>query len=96
MSGLYTEWQVEQFEQDAHDGAILEAGKEWERQQNEFNSREHELESRIAELESIANELFEALTLTYNKLPEHWRKDYCPYDYHFLKVKLERAKERDE
>jgi len=52
MSEHYTEWQVERFEQDAHDGAILEAGKEWERQQNEFNSREHELESRIAELEA--------------------------------------------
>ena len=51
MSEHYTESQVNQIEQDAHDGAILEAGKEWERQCDEFNSREYELESRIAELE---------------------------------------------
>ena len=56
----------------------------------------YKLQLHIAKLELIANELFEALTLTYSKLPEHWRKDYCPYDYHSLKVKLERAKERDE
>ena len=52
MSEHYTESQVNQIEQDAHDGAILEAGKEWERQCDEFNSREYELESRIAELEA--------------------------------------------
>jgi len=57
MSEHYTESQVNQIEQDAHDGAILEAGKEWERQCDEFNSREYELESRIAELEALVDEL---------------------------------------
>lgn len=51
MSDYYTESQVNRIEQNAHDGAILEAGKEWERQRDEFNSIEHELETRIAELE---------------------------------------------
>jgi hypothetical protein len=52
MSDYYTESQVNRIEQDAHDGAILEAGKEWERQRDESNAREHELETRIAELEA--------------------------------------------
>ena len=51
MSDYYTESQVNRIEQDAYDGAILEAGKEWERQRDDFNFREYELETRIAELE---------------------------------------------
>ena len=52
MSDNYTESQVNRIEEDAYNGAIFEAGKEWERQRDEFNSREHELQSRIAELEA--------------------------------------------
>jgi len=85
MSEHYTEWQVERFEQDAHDGAILEAGKEWERQQNEFNSREHELESRIAELEAEAKAVKEnsqwlaRLTESSRKENEHLRQTLSVY-----------------
>jgi len=57
MSDNYTESQVNRIEEDAYNGAIFEAGKEWERQRDEFNSREHELQSRIAELEA-ENERF--------------------------------------
>jgi len=60
MSDYYTESQVNRIEQNAHDGAILEAGKEWERQRDEFNSIEHELETRIAELETFIDQLIEA------------------------------------
>ena len=52
MSDYYTKSQVNRIEKDAYNGAIFEAGKEWERQRDESNLREHELESRIAELEA--------------------------------------------
>jgi len=52
MSDYYTESQINRIEEDAYNGAIFEAGKEWERQRDEFDSREHELQSRIAELEA--------------------------------------------
>lgn len=61
MSDYYTESQVNRIAEDAYNGAMLEAGKEWERQRDEFNSREHELESRIAELEAENNRLAELL-----------------------------------
>ena len=67
MSDYYTESQVDRIEQDAHDGAILEAGKEWERQRDEFNFREYELEARIDELEAelkITDELLKEATET--------------------------------
>lgn len=51
MSDYYTESQMQRIEQAAYDGAMLEAGKEWERQRGEFGATEAELQSRIAELE---------------------------------------------
>ena len=56
MSDYYTESQMQRIEQAAYDGAMLEAGKEWERQRYEFDATEAELQSRIANLEDrIAN-----------------------------------------
>lgn len=52
MSDYYTESQMQRIEQAAYDGAMLEAGKEWERQRYEFGETEAELAERIAELES--------------------------------------------
>lgn len=51
MSDYYTESQMQRIEQAAYDGAMLEAGKEWERQRGEFGATEAELQSRITELE---------------------------------------------
>lgn len=51
MSDYYTEKQVRRIEEAAHQAAIRDAGKEWERQRDEFNSRENDLESCISELE---------------------------------------------
>jgi hypothetical protein len=77
MSDYYTESQMKRIEQAAYDGAMLEAGKEWEHQRDESNLREHELESRIAKLETLVNELIkagQALTRVaewrYTNLPE--------------------------
>ena len=39
MSDYYTESQMQRIEQAAYDGAMLEAGKEWERQRGEFGQR---------------------------------------------------------
>ena len=60
MSDYYTESQMQRIEQAAYDGAMLEAGKEWERQRGEFGATEAELQSRIAELEDFINQLIEA------------------------------------
>ena len=60
MSDYYTESQINRIEEDAYNGAIFEAGKEWERQRDEFDSREYELQSRIAELEGKIDQLIEA------------------------------------
>lgn len=60
MSDYYSESQVNQIEQAAHDGAVFEAGKEWERQRDESNAREHELEVRISELRAFIDQLIEA------------------------------------
>ena len=57
MKDYYTESEVNRIEQIAYEGAMLEAGKEWERQRDESNFREHELEDRIAELETLVAEL---------------------------------------
>ena len=74
MNDYYTESQVNRIEQDAYDGAILEAGKEWERQRDEFNSREHELESRIAELEEFIDKLIKAGNALESQAYVAWRK----------------------
>lgn len=52
MSDYYTESQMQRNEQAAYDGAMLEAGKEWERQRYEFDATEAKLAARIAELEA--------------------------------------------
>jgi chromosome segregation ATPase len=52
MSDYYTESQMQRIEQAAYDGAMLEAGKEWERQRYEFDAAEAELAERIIELEA--------------------------------------------
>ncbi len=57
MSDYYTESQMQRIEQAAYDGAMLEAGKEWERQRGEFGATEAELQSCIAELEDFINQL---------------------------------------
>ena len=59
MSDYYTESQMQRIEQAAYDGAMLEAGKEWERQRDEFEATEAELQSRIDELEGFINQLIE-------------------------------------
>ena len=59
MSNYYTESQINRIEEAAYNGAIFEAGKEWERQRDEFDSREYELQSRIAELETEVEELID-------------------------------------
>ena len=46
MSDYYTESQMQRIEQAAYDGAMLEAGKEWERQRYEFGATEDELAAR--------------------------------------------------
>lgn len=93
MSDYYTESQVNRIEEDTYNGAIFEAGKEWERQRDEFNSREHELQSRIAELEALVVSLGDALTATYNSLPTHWRDHYhCPYSYTGLMLEIKKLK----
>ena len=51
MSDYYTESQMQRIEQAAYDGAMLEAGKEWERQRYEFDATEAKLAARIAQLE---------------------------------------------
>src|SRR5690606_25670543 len=48
----YTESQMQRIEQAAYDGAMLEAGKEWERQRYEFGATEAELAERVTELEA--------------------------------------------
>jgi Skp family chaperone for outer membrane proteins len=48
----YNEWQVEQFEQAAHEAAMVNAGKEFERLRGEKDELEATLEERIAELEA--------------------------------------------
>jgi len=75
MSDYYTESQVDRIAQDAHDGAILEAGKEWERQRDEFNSIENELETRIAELETFIDQLIEAGNAVVNAYPTWVREE---------------------
>ena len=55
MSDYYTESQMQRIEQAAYDGAMLEAGKAWERQRYEFGATEAELAERIAELEDALN-----------------------------------------
>ena len=52
MSDYYTESQMRRIEQAAYDGAMLEAGKAWERQRYEFGATETELAERITELEA--------------------------------------------
>ncbi len=52
MSGQYEEYQVENFEQEAYQGAMLKAGKEWERVRSETDETESQLQSRILELEA--------------------------------------------
>ena len=52
MSDYYTESQMQRIEQAAYDGAMLEAGKEWERQRYEFDATEAELAERVTELEA--------------------------------------------
>ena len=55
MSDYYTESQMQRIEQAAHDDAMLEAGKEWERQRYEFGATEAELgelAERVTELEA--------------------------------------------
>ena len=59
MSDNYTESQANRIEEDAYNGAIFEAGKEWERRRDESNLREHELQSRIAELEGDREKAFD-------------------------------------
>ena len=71
MSDYYTESQMQRIEQAAYDGAMLEAGKEWERQRYEFGATEAELQSRIAELEGFINQLIEAGELL---------AEYCDYE----------------
>ena len=61
MSDYYTKSQVNRIEKDAYNGAIFEAGKEWERQRDEFGATEAELQSRIANLEAENNRLAELL-----------------------------------
>ena len=60
MSDYYTESQIQRIEQAAYDGAMLEAGKAWERQRYEFGATEAELAERITELEGFINQLIEA------------------------------------
>jgi cytochrome c biogenesis factor len=56
MSDYYTESQMQRIEQAAFDGAMLEAGREWERQRGEFGATEAELQYHIDNLEDrIAN-----------------------------------------
>jgi hypothetical protein len=52
MSDYYTESQMQRIEQAAYDGAMLEAGKEWERQRYEFGATEAKLAERVTELEA--------------------------------------------
>ena len=52
MSDYYTESQMQRIEQAAYDGAMLEAGKEWERQRYEFDATEAKLAERVTELEA--------------------------------------------
>ena len=71
MSDYYTESQMQRIEQAAYDGAMLEAGKEWERQRDELGETEAELQSSIAELEGFMNQLIEAAELL---------AEYCAYE----------------
>lgn len=75
MSDYYTESQVNRIEEDTYNGAIFEAGKEWKRQRDEFNSREHELQSRIDELEKIIDKFAEAGTDLYHRVKAEWAAD---------------------
>ena len=71
MSDYYTESQMQRIEQAAYDGAMLEAGKAWERQRYEFGATEAELAERITELEGFINQLIEAGELL---------AEYCDYE----------------
>ena len=53
----YDAGQVEQFEHAAYEAAMVEAGKEWERQRGECDERAAALEVCIAELEAENAEL---------------------------------------
>lgn len=48
----YDAWQVEKFEKAAYEAAMVEAGKESERQRGEKDELEATLEATIAELEA--------------------------------------------
>lgn len=81
MSDYYTESQVKRIEQDAHDGAMLEAGKEWERQRYEFGATEAKLAERVTELENriaeakriLEDAMFDWLPVGVVFLPEDMR-----------------------
>ncbi len=91
MSDYYTESQVNRIEQDAYDGAILEAGKEWERQRDDFNFREYELETRIAELEQAQRwiPVSERLPEPYVKVLACTESGYMEVDYRYAEPIIE-------
>lgn len=52
MKESFEDYQVEQLEQAAYQGAMLEAGKEWERQREEFDMREAGWQARAEKAEA--------------------------------------------
>lgn len=60
MRENFEDYQVEQFEQAAYQGAMLEAGKEWERQREEFDLHEDALRARAEKAEAMVERLIEA------------------------------------
>ena len=57
MSNYYEDYQIEKLERDAYDSAMLEAGKDWERERDEHDYLVYLLEKKIASLETEVSEL---------------------------------------
>ena len=86
MSDYYTESQMQRIEQAAYDGAMLEAGKEWERQRYEFDALIERLvevwndivEVLIERLVEVGNDIVEEAQVQELGAQEAECKEFCP------------------
>ena len=83
MSDYYEDYQIEKLERDAYDSAMLEAGKDWERERDEHDYLVYLLEKKIASLETEVSEL-RAYRDGYDpleRLPELTIRGLCSAEY---------------
>ncbi len=81
MNNDYSEEQVEQLERIAYEGAMLEAGKEWERQRDEAAEAEQRLyekieryEKHIAELKAFTERLIAVGNALKREVYDAWER----------------------